>query len=110
MSSDQIAKWLESLKDDDWPPSEFEGQKVVILIENGSATYTWINTNIEDVLSSPPPLELLNRFGEATETWPEISEQLFCAFDNGMFHNDARLVEAIISKNDFEINHWVEHN
>ena len=84
----------------DWPDSEFSGQKAVLLYVNGSVVYTWFDMDINTVLQSPTPLELILKFSnEQLEYHPEISERFIDALDHGQ---EGRLIEVVANGNEFD--------
>jgi len=102
---------------DDWPESEFSGQKAVLLYENGSVTYTWMGMGIKEVLASPTPPELIMRWKfigkgaserelenhkqEHLDAYPEISESFIDALDH--FVSVGRLIEVIVTNKEFDL-------
>jgi hypothetical protein len=97
---------------EEWPKSEFEGMKVVLLYENGSIVYTWLGMDIKDVLSSPTPPELIARkrlSEESLKEWiglyPEITESFVNALDHGI--SDGRLLEATIQTQEYNLDEWL---
>ena len=84
----------------DWPDSEFSGKKAVLLYVNGSVVYTWFDMDINTVLQSPTPPELILKFSnEQLEHWPEISERFIDALDHGL---EGRLIEVVANGNEFD--------
>lgn len=94
-------------KDSDFPDSGYAGEKIVVLIENGSATHTWLSSSIEQVLSQEIPLNLAKRWENALAAIPEELDSLFAAFDNNLLGEDARLIEATVDGNEFNLNEWL---
>ena len=100
---------------EEWPKSEFEGMKVVLLYENGSIVYTWFGMEINDVLSSPTPPELIARsklseesLKEWIDEYPEITERFVDALDHGI--SDGRLLEATIQTQEYNLDEYFATN
>ncbi len=91
-------------RDKDWPPSEFVGKKAVLLYENGSIIYTWFDTDIDEVLKSPTPPELMLRFAEEqVDFYPEIGEHFIDALDHQGFEKESRLIEVVVTEKEFNL-------
>ena len=95
-----------------WPKSEFEGTKVVLLYENGSVVYTWLGMGIKEVLDSPTPPELIARKKMSVESlkewiteYPEITERFVDALDHGI--SNGRLLEATIGSQEFNLDEYL---
>ena len=118
MSEDRKPKFTpENMGWNDWPKSEFSGQKAVLLYENGSVTHTWMGMGIEEVLRSPTPPELIMRWKfvgkgrsedeleHTKEEWlkhyPEISESFINALDHSV--SVGRLIEVIVTDKEFDL-------
>lgn len=96
--------------DSDFPESGYEGEKIVVLIENGSAIHTWLSSSIEQVLSGEIPLILAKRWEDAISAIPEELNNMFAAFDNNLLGEDARLIEATVDGKEFNLKEWLNEN
>ena len=97
----------------DWPKSDFSGQKAVLLYEEGSIVYTWLGMGIDDVLRSPTPPELIMRMDLSEEGMdemlslsPEIAERFIDALDHGI--SGGRLLEAVIVDKEFNMDEAIQ--
>jgi len=106
MSDDDVPRW--KIGDEDWPKSEFAGQKVVLLFEDGSVVYSWLGKGIDEVLESPTPPELITRKGLSEESLkemlsfhPEIGERFIDAMDHGI--SSGTLLEGVIGERTFNL-------
>ena len=91
--------WFDNLRDDDWPHSDFSGKQVVLLYDNGSIVYSWFDMNLEQVLASPTPPQLL--LNDSIELMPELFESVLVAMDHNRLNG--RLIEAVVAGKEFDI-------